>query len=452
MSANNQLAEPVLLGDGSVAPPGVTIILGMTWKVLLGQKLGAMAVQAAVLAKASHYTHTPNIGSVGYTNLKPGVKTTYISAAGIVASQKTMGDFLIGLALNETDTWLCGVSNGSVVSGYDIVVNDALTFEKIVNAFKVRFEEAHLIGDVELGFAAEYGWDAISEGLASKEFRKNATIRPTSKGLSERFEAVPKKVLYIGGIALILLVGQRFIVPAISNVFHKPKEIAVIDPSEAWKDALDEWVRAHPVSSQGSLNELLDALANQPLVVAGWQASAFDCVWGQKSWQCTTKYSASKRSHTNQAFEAAKPKDWITTFTPMRDVQVRYDIAASAVKLDVKSLKPVADYELITMSQLQQITPLIADSAAPMGTFVKVPVPEPKTNEGQPIALPADMLIPKVSMLKIIAPLRDIAAFQTWINDVAWTNVSLRIERGKQPSAKDSAITMELKGNFYAKN
>lgn len=452
MSASNQLAEPVLLGDGSVAPAGVTLVLGMTWKVLLGQKLGVMAVQAALQAKASHYSHTPNIGSVGFTNIRPGVKTVYVSAASIVASQKTMGDFLVGLALNETDTWLCGVSNGTVVAGYDIVVNGAQSLAQIVSGFKVRFEEASLIGDIDQGFAAEYGWDAITEGLASKEFRRNATIRTTSKGLSERLEVVPKKVLIFGGLALVLLVGQRFVLPAVSNIFNKPQEVAVVDPNEAWSDALNQWVIAHPVSSQGSLNELLDALANQPLVVAGWQATDFDCVWGQKSWQCTTKYSASKRSHTNKAFDAAKPKDWTATFTPMRDALARYSIATSTAQIDLKSLKPVADYELITMSQLQEITPLSPEAPSPIGTFAPVAVPGPQTPEGQPIEKSAEIVLPKVSQMKIAAPLRNIAAFQSWINDVAWTNVSLRIERGKDPSAKDSAITMALTGNIYAKN
>ncbi len=452
MAENITANEPVLLGDDSgLTTPGTTLVLGMTWKVILGKDLQATALQMATKAKANFYTHAKNIGNVGYTSIKTAKKTAYVSAAAIVAQQHPVGNFLIALEVNTTETWLCGVSNGSVLSGYDIVCSNDEGLDSLIADYKERFDDAKLHGDIENGFEAEYSWTQLSEGLTNNQFRKQAQVRKTTKPLAERLGTVPKKYIYIGGALLILIFGQRFVLPTINKLMDKSNQKATIDPVAAWQDAVDSWVNSHPVSGVDELNTLLNTLGDQPMVIAGWRQTATDCVWGPKSWTCTSKYTAKKRSQTNQAFINEMPKGWEAAFQLYSDVVVKYSIPTTSKPLSIKALRTASDYELITGSELQQITPLLPNTTSPLSKFTAVVVDTPKTPEGVAITLPAEVTLPKIATLALSGPMRNIVAIQGWVNEVAWTNVAVKIDLEKTQNAKSSTVTMDLKGNLYAK-
>lgn len=451
MADGTQIDEPVLLSeDSELAPKGITLVLGMTWKVILGKDLSAMAVKMALASKSNYYTHSQNIGSVGYTTIKLSAKTSYVSAASIVALQHPIDDFLIALVVNDSDTWLCGVSNGVVVSGYDTVVRDQITLIRTIREFKERFTSAKLHGDIDNGFEDKYHWSNLSEGLARSEHLKNAVLRKTTRPLADRFGTINKKYLYVGATLFVLVFGQKYALPVITKVLFKPAEVAAIDPAEVWQESIDAWVLEHQVSTDGSLNALLGVLADQPIVVAGWRQSSVDCVWGRSAWSCTAKYSANKRTETNQAFADAKPKNWNVNFMLIKDAVVKFQVPTESRKLTLNTLKPVSHYELVTASEIQSVAPLLPSTVSPITAFSQVAIVEPKTEKGAAIALPAEISLPKFGVMSISGPLRNISAYQSWINDVAWTNVNLKIDLTKVPSTTSSTVTMELKGNIYA--
>lgn len=445
--------KPLLLGadDSGLVPDGLTLVLGITWKVIFGDKLGAMALERALASKANLYVHAKNVGTVGYCKLALKKKTKYISAAGALASQRQMGDFLIALEVNEDQTWLCGVSNGSVVSGYDLVADDSSQIANIVDVFRERFPAARLQGDIGGLFVNDYDWQLMSAVIADTANLDDVTLRTTSQGLTERVKKLPRSYLVVGGLLLVMLTGQRFVWPVINTAFFQPKPAPIIDPQLVWQEAVDEWTAAHQVSRDGSLNDLLAILSAQDLTYAGWQQTGVVCVWGQKAWQCTAKFVSTSRKQTNLAFSNAIPKTWQADFTLLKDATARFAVPTSAKSMSAKTLKSGADLELSIGSSIQEIGPLLTSTSAPLTPFTQVKLVEPKTEKGAAIPLPAGIGLPKVSSLSIAGPLRNIAAIQAWVDDVAWTTVELKIDTTRSPGAKDSAVMMELKGNIYAK-
>lgn len=441
---------PTVLGGDFLTPPSVSLVLGLNWKVILGENLKAMALQKASFEKATHYCHAENSGSVGYTTFEPESKIVYLSAASLVASQKAVGDFLIALDVNDEQTWLCGVSNGSVVSGYDVVTNEE-QLEDTTRRFKERFPNSLICGDHKES-GEEYNWNALTSVIANSRFRKDAVIQKTAKGFSERISVVPKKYLVVGGVLFALLIGQEYAWPIINDSFFKQKKATAIDPDEAWREALQEWITSHPVSADGSLNALLQYVADQPIVVAGWRQSAVLCVWGVKAWQCTSKYSAIKRMETNEAFIKAKPKEWTVTFNLLKDIVVKYQVPTEGKRIVLNELKPIREYELATASRMQEIAPLLPASTSPLSAFAQITVTAPQTTEGQPIPQPIDFKLPVMNTVTISGPIRNVAGYQEWVNQVAWTTVDIKIDHKKSPSARDSTVMMDLKGNIYAKN
>lgn len=447
------LPDPLVLdGSTGLVPDGTALVLGLTWKVLLGQDLEAIALSESAKVKATHYSHAARSGSVGYARLKPDPKVAYLSAASLVAASHPTSTAFVALNVNETDCWICGVSNGSVLTGYDLVTTDVKLSRAMKGTFESRFGDAKFLGDADVeGLDDSYSWASIQELLGNAQLTSASTLKGVKKGLGQSLGKVPKPLIYLTAFGLLLFAGQKLALPLIQKTFASRQEAVAEDPELLWADALQSWIASNRVSASGSLNVVLNGLGDVPMNIAGWRPKSFECSWTPNAWKCGGEYRASNRLHTNEAFDEAKPKDWRVNWTLLQSAKVSFDIPTSAQPIIVKSLKTVKEHELNTASKVQKLAPLLTAGDKAMGAFALVAVPPPKLANGGAAPPSTTVIFPLVTKVALKSPVRTAAGMQDWCDEVAWSKVAVAFDLKRSPGINESAAVMELSGNIYAK-
>lgn len=447
------LPEPIILGESSgLVPPGKALVMGLTWKVLLGQSLDELALAESIKAKASHFTHSGRSGSVGYTRFKADPKLAYLSLANLFAASNPISTAFVALTINDSDVWVCGVSNGSVLTGYDVITDDLDTVESMKEGFGRRFADANFLGDAGIdGLDENYAWDAIQELLGNNSVVSAAGLKIVKGGLGKSMRKVPKPLIYLTLLGISLFAFQKAGLPLAKSLFA-PKEQAVVeDPEVLWADALEGWLEANRVSGPSALNEALNGIGDVPIIIAGWRAKSIECSWTTKAWKCIGEYKASSRLHTNSAFDAAKPTSWLVSWSLLQGAKVSFDLPTASHSIVIKSLKPVSEHQLVTASKVQMLSPLLTAGDKAISSFARIAVPPPKLANGGNVPPSTAVVFPLVAKALLKSPLRTAAAMQGWADDVSWTRIVLTFDLKREPGINESSAVMELAGNIYAR-
>lgn len=453
MAKTNTLAAPTLLDHTSgLAPNGTCLVAGMSWKPLLGQNPGRLAAVEAKNAGGTHYAYADKSGSAGFAKFKASDKVQYLSMASLfAASIPASSTVFLALSINETQSWICAVSNGSVLAGYDLASSSHETSKASRDAFNRRFPEGEFWGDVDgLDLAPVYTWESLAEQLANVKHVKDALLRPVGANLSLSLNAIPRPIIWMVTFGLLAILVQKVVWPVAKSFVGSREEVVVEDPELLWQQAIDSTFNDAMLSAPGTLQGLLVNVNETPVLVSGWRLESLDCDWSARAWKCNAKYKASSRMQTNEAFESARPKDWKASWALPQGVTASFNLPAQSVGMSLKGLKKVSEHEIGTASRIQSIGPVLTAGSSPMSNFTQVEIKPPTFAKGEPVPLPPSIKLPLHSMVNVTAPLRTGAVVDDWANEVTWKKATFSFDIKKTPGANDSVAMMTLKGEIYA--
>lgn len=450
--AKNALSVPTLLDQSTgLVPDGTCFVAGLTWKVLLGQNPEKMALTESKKAKATHYVYSDKSGNVGYTKFKAVDKSTkYVSMARLFAASNPSSTVFLALTVNEQQTWVCAVSNGSVLTGYDVVTSDHGEVEKLRGAIAQRFSEALFWGDVSgIDLEPSFNWESLTDSLGNPARVNSATLRTHNGGLSAFVSSIPKPVIWVVSLSVVGFIGTKFVVPMVKKYIHSKEVVVVEDPEMLWKQALEDHFKLLKVSGPGSLKQLASSVEGIPTLIAGWRLQNMNCAWTVKAWKCSAKYLSSSRHQTNDAFNSEKPTDWTLAWDFLNGVTASFDIPVVASQLEQKTMRTLSYQQLTTASQIQAVRPFLNEGSRVLEKFSPIKIVPPKFAKGEPVPLPAPLKLPLVASLNLVTPLRTISIMD-WSDEVSWHKAAISFNLKKIPGKNDSFVMVDLSGEIYA--
>lgn len=450
--AKSTLPVPTLLDSSTgLVPSGTCFVAGLSWKVLLGQNPEKMALAESKRARATHYVYSDKSGNVGYTKLKAVDKNTkYVSMARLFAASNPSSTVFLALSINEQQTWVCAVSNGSVLTGYDVVTSDHGVVEQLRDAIEKRFSEALFWGDISgISLEPAFNWESLSDSLTNPARVSSATLRTLDGGLSSFLASIPKSVIWLVALSVLGVISTKFVVPLAKKYIASREVVIVEDPDALWLQVLEEHFKAIKVSSPGSLQQLANSIDSIPTLIEGWRIQNMNCLWTAKAWKCAAKYQSSSRHQTNAAFNSAKPADWTLAWDFLNGVTASFDLPATARPISQKTMRSQSYQELTTASQIQAVRPFINDGSKPLEKFSPIKIAPPKFAKGEPVPLPVALKLPLVASVTLVTPIRTISIMD-WTDEVAWKKVSISFNIKKIPGKNDSFVMVDLSGEIYA--
>ena len=451
--AKSTLPVPTLLDQTTgLVPDGTCFVAGLSWKVLLGLNPEKMALAESKKAKASHYVYSDKSGNVGYTKIKAVEKNTkYVSMARLFAASNPSSTVFLALSINEQQTWVCAVSNGSVLTGYDIVTSDHDVVEQLKNAIAKRFSEALFWGDIsDIGLEPSFNWESLTDSLTNPQRVNSATLRTLDGGLAAFLASIPASVIWMVSISVLGSIGWKLVVPMAKKYIASRQVVVVEDPEALWWQALEDHFKAMRISAPGSLQQLAQSIEGMPTLIDGWRLQNMSCAWTAKAWKCFAKYQASSRHQTNDGFNSATPADWILSWDFLNGVTAAFDFPVIANSIDQKTMRSIGYQELKTASQMQASRPFFNDSSKPLEKFSPIKIAPPKFAKGEPVPIPPALKLPLVGAVTLLTPLRTISIMD-WVDEISWKKVSISFNLKKTPGKNDSIVMLDLNGEIYAK-
>jgi hypothetical protein len=440
-------------------------VIGLKWKRLVTSSAGSAdgidsARKVASESKSSHMIldrdAAGKVRAVGHGSLGKKAPPKVLSLAAAFAGQfQQIDKAVIALELpranagDEPEIWICGVADGVVYQGTDVVVRKA-DVQEHVSKFTARFED----GSVEFyGDVIEHSQGASLDDLMARALSKEAECRLQRVG---RSYAIPKPLRYaLMGLATIFvlnLVRERYQAEQLAKQQQNDRASKVQDPSpqQAWEQAVASWIASSDVAPTSSLQDLLQTLGRLGLDVEHWKLESIDCKRKGPQWSCDALYKRDADWRADSlTFKGALPPGWLVAWKGVDDATVTFKVPCSAGRFDPKHAKTEEQIHLPLLSELQRFSK--AFDRKDLGEFAAVQVPLPKHADGTAYVINPQVMKPIIvsAPLSVSGPLRSV--FTLLDMPISFTELKLKVAGGAEPSLVKSALQVEeLTGVIYA--
>ncbi len=235
------------------------------------------------------------------------------------------------------------------------------------------------------------------------------------------------------------------------------------DLHSAWDAAVAQWAMARPMPKADALRSVRAGLGELPVHWHGWvlaqagcQATEFDAgPPAGRTWHCEAAYRRGPVSLPNREMAGRVPAGWRLVYQPLGELQLGRVIREDAEALQLAQLPTAAHYEIEVASRLQQLSPALAGEVRIV--FAPVAVPAPADPAGQPLPSPPLPALPSRADLHLRGPLRSIDALAAADIAAHWHAIQVTFhpsadaDGALRPALADSALMVDLKGEFLAK-
>lgn len=427
---------------------GSRLIFGMQWQALVDAKAKSAARKVASARKATHYLLSidgsrvsESLGTVvlkGPAKLPKGMAA--YSAAQAFARQHPQGIVCLVARLTDELVWLVAARAGNVLAKTDIVTSEAEALE-IVEELQQRHGEVLTL--VHAAALDDVSVDDLAQHL-------NDQTRLVQLGFS--LSSVPKPFV-IGFWILVALIGAREAHTHWRKYddARRLRELSAmgVDPQLAWAEALENFTRANPMTSPVAFSGVIASILDVPLRIDRWKLKRTDCQSAGGQWLCSAEYVRGPLG-TSQAFDAARPKHWRVSWSPLNRAVATFTVQGGFNPIDLKTLPELKTVESETITRLQRIEPAFLSIVTKPP--VPVPVPPPTNDAGQVVPLPQGGLQLKEVDVAFSGPLRSALLIDDEISRrIAWKNVSVQVAENAEVGLKASQLVAQLKGTIYAK-
>jgi hypothetical protein len=292
--------------------------------------------------------------------------------------------------------------------------------------------------------------------------------------------SIPKPILIAICLCLALVAAQegwkwkRKRDALIAAALNAPLEE---EPSSlAWGKALREWERTKAAPSNTGLKLVRDSLSTAPALWNGWVLKGATCnardLMAPKAaaaepssnsqtnmvrpWSCTASYERTRTGVLSKDVTGQFPMKWNISFQPINSMVATWTVEEPVSPMKIDDLKTIASHRVDTVSQFQEVSPIISLDSAVSLTFAPVAIPPPKKSDGK--AYPLDATIPMVQSTAVTmkAPFRSVESIAAVAMPMEWNTVALTVGKvtagDTKSSINSSAIAVEITGVLYAKS
>lgn len=448
---------PVILQGES----GQIYAVGLEWKRIVVSGVGAAAEQSgyefANKAGSNRLTFTRDakrdeVRGVGHAKFaKPDFEALSLAQAFAMRFD-TATRAVVAISLGDGMVWVCAVSEGMVVNGYDFVASPEEAAARIRELSK-RYPD---------GALAQYGDGGVlpdAQILTLQEMQESASqhasdcqMLPTRKN-----QAALRMMLTILGFLVFVFAlkyGYDFYKRyRAAEMARQAAEAATpqLSAQQAWDIGLAAWVEKSSQATPRALQQLLDGLGGVPSAVSGWDLVGIDCTRARARWGCTGSFERSVATRTTtMQFLNSLPPGWEADWGSLDKAVARFGFDADAQRVSVPSLRDSKSVLLPLLGHLQNHSRAFAKME--IGPAAAVPVELPKNQDGSAIVIDPSTVKPIVVSMEVIAsgPLR---SFYTLVDQpVSWRVIRIAISNNVMPDSpeKSRILVTEAKGDVYA--
>jgi len=447
--------SPIIIQDDA----GKLFALGLEWKRIVVSASGAAAEQAgyetAYKAGSNRlvFSKDPKRGDVtgvGHAKLAKADFEALSLAQAFVLRHEASDRAVVALTIEPGKVWVCAVSEGMVVNGFDFVADESDALER-VSSFMKRFPDGAVIqwGDV-LPDAQVVTLDELQE--TATLHASDCKLVPTQKN-----QAAFRKMVVILGVLLLLLAAKsafdyykRYRAAEAARIAAE-SAAPRINAQEAWDQGLAAWVQKSSQATPFALQQLLTGLAATPVKVAGWDLKAVDCMRTGGRWGCVGSFERSAMTRTTtEQFLRSLPVGWEADWGSMNKAAARFGFDAQANKVSIQSLRESKATLLPLLGHLQANSR--AFERVEIGSAAAVPVELPKNPDGSAIVIDPSTVKPLVVSMEVTVagPLRSF--YKLVDQQVSWRVLRLTISNNVTPDSPEKSVLQvtEAKGEVYA--
>ena len=448
---------PVILQDDS----GQIFAVGLEWKRIVVSGSGLAAEQSgyefANKAGSNRLTFTKDVKGdevrgVGHAKFAKGDFEALSLAQAFALRHGPTERAVCAIPLNDDLVWVCAVSEGMVVNGYDLVASEAEALERIRELSK-RYPDGALVhfGDGALLPEAQILTLQELQDMA-RQHASDCRMQPTRKNQV----ALRKTVSIL--VVLCLIVGAKYAfdqyrryrvaeTARLAALAAKPQ----ISAQQAWDKGLGDWLEGSSQATPRALGQLLDGLSAVRTEISGWELQEVACSRAKTRWGCTANFQrpAATRVTTAQ-FLASLPAGWKADWGGVDKAVARFGFDAEANKVSLTSLGDSKETLLPLLGHLQHNSR--AFGKVEIGQAVAVPVVLPKNPDGSAIVIDPAKVKPIVVATEVVlnGPMRSF--YKMLDQPISWKSIRLDISRtaiADSPS-KSRLMVTEAKGDVYA--
>lgn len=420
-----------------------SLVFGLEWEALVGNKLEAQSLKRAAELKASHCVKasrfSPSAGFVSLGGQAPKKNKLY-SAASIFAQNNSQGTYYERRALSDEDIWVVAVQDGIVISGTDVLVSSAEEAEGVIAELKERYPHILEIDpseDIDFSFY----------------LNDRSQLHP----VRSLFESIPTPLKVMGAFVLALMVldtgwGQY---KAYELKKQRAREaLMTVDVEALWHKTLDDWQKTVRLGGTEALTSITDKLLDLPLNLGGWVLLGVACDSVPAGWQCTAQYTRGNAG-TNASFKRTAPPDWSISWNGLQGAIAKWSVKYQAPSLNRMELPTIESVGLNYISALQRVLPAFERYTLSPAQKVSIPEPTAINGAGQEETYPnpggsPTLSVPSYETFELDAPLRSLSVLPLAKN-FGIDSVGFTYSEGGAHTLTKSVFTAKVKGRLYVK-
>lgn len=448
---------PVILQDDA----GQLYAVGLEWKRIVVSGTGAVAEQSgyefANKAGSNRLTFTRDVKrdevrGVGHAKFAKADFEALSLAQAFALRYDATDRVVCAITLGQNQVWVCAVSEGMVVNGYDFVASEEDASARIRELAK-RYPDGSLVPYGDSSILSDAQMLTLQElQEMARQHASDCSMQPTRKN-----QVAMRKVATILGV-LLLVMGAKYgfdeyrryrtaEAARLAAEASKPQ----LNAQQAWDAGLAAWIEKSSQATPRALEQLLTGLGAMPPVIEGWMLVGADCTRTGARWGCLGRFERASATRTTTAqFLGALPAGWEADWGGIDKAVARFGFDAESHKVSIDSLRDSKGMLLPLLSRLQKDSR--AFGKAEISAAIAVPVELPKNPDGSAIVIDPDTVKPIVVAMEVTVngPLR---SFYVLLDQpISWRSLRLSIEKEINADApnKSRIMVTEAKGDVYA--
>lgn len=450
-------ATPVILQDEA----GQVYAVGLEWKRIVVSGSGAAAEQSgyefANKAGSNRLTFTRDakrneVRGVGHAKFAKSDFEALSLAQAFAMRFDTTARAVAAIALEQGLVWVCAVSEGMVVNGYDFVADSEEATARIRELAR-RYPEGALVQYGDGGILPDAQILTLQEMQEmARQHASDCQMQPTRKN-----QVALRKLLTILGVLVLVLASKygydHYKRYRAAEAARQAADAAKpqLSAQQAWDQGLAAWAENSSQATPRALQQLLVGLSGVPAVVSGWNLVGIDCTRVKARWGCVGSFERSVATRTTtMQFLNSLPTGWEADWGSLDKAVARFGFDADAHKVSVPSLRDSKETLLPLLGHLQNNSR--AFGKMEIGPAAAVPVELPKNPDGSAIVIDPSTVKPIVVSMEVIAngPLRSF--YKLVDQPVSWRVIRISISNNVTPDSpeKSRILVTEAKGDVYA--
>jgi len=416
------------------------LVFGMDWLPLIGRRAERAAYRIARQHKATHLAlEGPGAAAVGLAAVPPARahrgKTLHSAAQGMAGLFPT-GTVAMLIQVQPGAFWVVAIHEGAVIAGTDRLYDASARARAALADLKQAFPHLRVLGDGQAPDAPDL--QAIrGAGTAQSRLLRVGARRPM----------LPAPLQWFGLALVLVLLAPRLWALATGWGPGRPEAAERPDPVAAWRQAMLATARTHVVHGIAGTRQVLEALYELPVQVAGWSLAGAQCLADGRTWRCQADYRRTAPDASNDSFLGGVPGHWRVGFASMDLARPGWEFPSGATGLDRHVPDSVGHNDRYLLSRLQAISP--AFTQLQLGKSAALAVASPRDGHGVEIPRPAQVPRYFRRAVRIKGPLRSASLLPPHAASMRWEKIGIVLGDARQATLKTSRIMISFEGALY---